>query len=289
LGLLFAACGEETPPVSSGDDNATGDDDNGSKTDASSMCMTPGGTHTCTCSNGKLGTKTCSKSGTYGSCNCSANTDGGKPQTGKQLCKAGYYTGNFMGKYRPGAFGFGIFPSGFEVDIAGGKSFFDQSLPPLAFSLTEQLEGSGEFKTFTVGGGCMQGLATAVVVTQSPFVAKLTGDLNCETGEFSGMLEGYYTLIGIPYADFSFSGPLTAQFNFDDSSLEDGMWSVREPPAANGDPAGGGEGTWNAQWTADMAPMLAKDPCAEIGPGGSHAPITDDAGQPIVKNDAGTP
>jgi hypothetical protein len=295
LGLLFAACGEEDPPVSSTEDEATADDDDDSKStvDAgANSCTNEGKSVACTCASQKTGTKTC-KGGRYGACGCGGTTvtDGGKKPI-QNKCKAGYYTGNFKGKYRPGAFGFGIFESGFEVDIEGGKSFFDDTLPPLAFSLTQELEGSGEFQTFKVGGGCMQGLATAVFVTQSPFVARLEGELNCSTGVFEGKLTGYYTLIGLTGLDFSFTGPLTAEFNFEEATLDNGDWSVREPPAADGNPAGGGEGTWDAKWTQDMAPMLSeKNPCDDVGPNGEHlvpgATPTTDAG--TTNTDAATP
>jgi hypothetical protein len=287
LGLLFAACGGETPEVTSDEDNpATADDDDGPKKDGGVIeCTNEGKSSACKCASGKTGTHKCTD-GKFSVCACggTGTTDGGKPMVANK-CKAGYYTGNFKGKYRPGAFGFGIFGSGFEVDIEGGKSFFDDTLPPLAFSLSQELSGSGEFQTFKVGGGCMQGLATAVVVTQSPFVAKLDGELNCSTGVFEGTLTGYYTLIGIPGADFSFKGPLTAEFNFEAATLDNGEWMVEEPPAANGDPAGGGEGTWDAMWTQDTAPMLsAKNPCDEIGPNGEHTPVT---GTPAPTADAG--
>jgi hypothetical protein len=299
LGLLFAACGEsDSPPLSTDNMSANADDEDGPKKDGGlKECTTEGKKTACTCASGKTGTQTC-KSGKLGVCACGGSvvSDGG-PRVITNKCKAGYYTGNFKGKYRPGAFGFGIFPSGFEVDIEGGKSFFDDSLPPLAFSLTQELSGSGEFQTFTVGGGCMQGLATAVVVTQSPFVAKLDGSLDCGTGVFEGKLTGYYTLIGIPGADFSFTGPLTAEFNFDQATLDNGEWSVEEPPAANGQAAGGGEGTWDAKWTQDVAPDTGKpSPCDDIGPNGEHTtptakpttPAPVDAGTP-AKTDAGKP
>ncbi len=291
LGLLFSACGSsDDGSITNSSENSTTDDDDDKPSTAdagANACTNEGKTSTCTCSNGKSGTKTC-KNSKYGSCVCTSSTgDAGKPSTGKSMCKAGYYTGHFSGKYRPGAFGFGFFASSFEVDIMGGKSFFDDSLPPLAFTLTEDYGGTGEFQTFKVGGGCMQGIANAVVVTQSPFVARLEGNLNCSTGEFEGTLTGYYTLIGIPGADFSFKGPLTAQFNTASQSLDDGNWMVSEPPAADGNPAGGGEGTWDAQWTSEDSPVFANDPCKDVGPNGEHRPLTNDAGV-LLPQDAGT-
>lgn len=272
--LAASACAESGQPARSSDDDPSSVDE-----DEPSECTRDGQTEACTCG-GEAGTRTCT-GGTYGRCVCLEDEDDSAPRPSEPQCKAGYYVGNFSGKYRPGAFGFGIFPSGFEVDIAGGESFFDNSLPPLAFSLTAEEFGVGEFSSFTVGGGCMQGIATAVAITQSPFVAKLTGDLDCRTGEFTGVLEGYYTLIGIPGADFTFSGPLTAQFDLTEATLDDGAWSVEEPPALDGSPAGGGEGVWDAKWSAAKAPMRENDPCANIGAGGAQMP-------PAEATDGGT-
>lgn len=290
LALFASACGDDSNgAVTSGSDMATPDDDDDS---GAKECTAEGQSKTCTCNSGGTGTKVC-KNGKYSSCLCSGTkNDAGKNQPKPQQCKPGYYVGNFDGKYRPGIFGFGFLESGFEVDIAGGKSFFDDSLAPLSFELSEEYKNPGsEFSTFTVGGGCMQGLATAVAITQSPFVARLTGNLDCETGMFEGRLEGYYTLIGIPGADFSFSGPLTAQFNLANESLDDGAWSVEEPINASGKPAGGGNGTWNAMWNAEMAPKRDKNPCDDIEMHGAGSKpdagvIVVDAG---VKTDASTP
>ncbi len=287
----WGGCGDKE--ASAGDEGGDSDRDSGipgaEKPDAGSLtCSDEGKTSSCSCSSGRAGTRKCS-GGRFGACVCGSNStvDARVPEPAK--CRAGYYTGNFHGTYRPGAFGLGITGTWFEVEIAGGKSFFDDSLPPLAFTLTEEYGGSGEFQTYKVSGGCMQGLATAVAVTQSPIVAKLTGDLNCSTGEFTGMLEGYYTLIGIPGADYTFTGPVTGQFALDDAA-GNGEWTVQEPPAVDGTPMGGGEGSWDAKWTAEAAPMLAAtDPCASVGPGGVHTPLTVDGGQPSPAVDAGAP
>ncbi len=289
LSSMLAGCGDdgETAPTDK-EPSTTDDDDAGTgKMDAgANSCTTEGKTASCTCASGRTGTHTC-KNGAYGLCACGGASDAGAVFTAPK-CKAGYYTGNFMGSYRPGAFGLGLFGSNFQVDISGGKSFFDDTLPPLAFTLSEEYGGTGEFQTYKVGGGCLQGLATAVVITQSPFVARLTGDLNCKTGEFTGKLEGYYTLIGIPGADYSFSGPVSGSFNLD-TAKGDGDWMVSEPNALDGTPQGGGEGVWNATWQQADTPMLAAyDPCWDVGPGGAHMP---GAGAPDAGTlaDAGSP
>lgn len=221
----------------------------------------------CSCAKGE-GVKVCAD-GRYGACQCEEEPE---PEDApvdadsaprKPACRAGYYVGEFTGSYRPGLFGFGILGSGIPVDIAGGAM---GTRPALAFTLEENAVGpAGEFSTFTVGNGCMTGVAKAVG-TDNPFVAKLTGDLDCETGKLVGQLEGYYTLLNFPGANFKFSGPFTGQFDREQSRLRDGMWSVMEPPALNGDPAGGGDGSWSAIYEAAEPPAGADDPCKDIVP-----------------------
>jgi hypothetical protein len=242
-------------------------------------CSAEGSSRACTCSNGGAGKKTC-EDGVYGSCeNCvTARADAGsKPKPTQPQCKAGYYSGAFTGKYKPGAFGLGIGESLLEVDISGEES---NGRPALAFNLMENATNAGgEFYTFTVGDGCMTGVAKAVGTT-NPFVARINGDLDCNTGNFVGTLEGKYTLLDLQGLEFKFKGPLTAKFNVDTSSLEEGAWTVDEPPALTGDRAGGGEGTWGAMFTSDMSPDAGADPCASLGPS-----TIGDAG--VAKSDAG--
>jgi len=280
------ACGSDDPKAGTTEEPSTEDDDDNSSV---KECSEEGEKQSCTCASGGAGKKTC-KDGKYGSCaSCvTARPDAGnKPATGKPMCRAGYYSGGFTGKYKPGAFGFGIGTSLLEVDIAGAMS---NGRPALDLTLEENFMGNGgEFTTFTVGNGCMTGVAMAVG-TNNPFVARLTGDLNCSTGEFIGTLEGKYTLLDLQGLEFTFKGPLIAQFDVDTSSLKDGEWTVSEPPALTGDPAGGGEGTWNATWDSDMAPARDVDPCADIVSTGSDGGTTTapDAGA-ATPLDAGTP
>lgn len=260
--LSFAACSVSDAPLEPDEASAeTGEDDE-------AECRDEGSMRSCSCGSGADGVKTCT-SGRYGSCKCDEDerveddtdaVDAGRvPRT--PACKAGYYVGEFSGSYRPGLFGFGVLGSGIPFDIAGGAM---GARPALAFTLEENAIGpAGEFSTFTVGNGCMTGVAKAVG-TDNPFVAKLTGDLDCETGELVGELEGYYTLLNFPGANFKFRGPFKGKFDREQSRLRDGTWSVMEPPALNGDPAGGGDGTWSAIYEAAKAPAGADDPCRDI-------------------------
>jgi hypothetical protein len=203
----------------------------------------------------------------YQACKCA-------PQvvTVQTLCKAGFYSGQFTGKYKPGAFGFGVIGSFIEVDIMGAGA---NGYPALSFTLDAKQQGGGEFSSFTVKNGCMVGSANAYG-TNNPFVALITGDLDCKTGKFSGTLTGRYDLLGLGLK-FEFTGPLDSQFEAPQSRLKDGVWNVKEPPALDGTAAGGGGGTWSAIWESD-APPSGADPC-------SSSALASDAG---TASEAGT-
>lgn len=225
-------------------------------------CEEDGMTRRCTCKNGSFGRQTCSdeKLGVCGSC-AEGPRDAGRPGPRVELCKAGYYTGQIEGDYKPGFAGLGLGESPLEVQFEGAEI---NGLPALSLTLDADTSGSvGEFSSFTVGNGCMQGLARSGQ-TDNPFAARLTGDLDCSTGAFVGVMEGFYTLLNLPGFDYHFKGPITAQFYANDSALRDGEWDVSEPPALNGQRAGGGTGTWNATWAAERAPDSGVDPCKDI-------------------------
>jgi len=284
LGTLgAAACGEEPKGAKSGTEKEPSGEDNPVST---KECSTEGQSRACSCANGEAGRKTC-KDGAYTECaNCVKTESNTKPTTSVPQCKAGYYTGAFTGKYKPGAFGFGIGMSLLEVDIMGEMS---NGRPALAMTLEEDASNEGgEFYTVTVGNGCMTGVAKAVG-TNNPFVARLTGDLDCNTGNFVGTLEGKYTLLDLSGLEFKFKGPLTAKFDVPSSSLKDGAWSVQEPPALTGDPAGGGEGTWGAEFTSDKAPDSGVDPCAVLEPSTGPADAGVLTGRDAGSSDAGAP
>ena len=223
-----------------------------------------GATRSCRCGE-EEGQALCRRAA-WSLCECSTH-DGGRTRadagkSGQPACKVGYYEGEFSGRYRPGLFGLGVLGSGLPFDITGGPM---GARPGLSFTLEETSTGAaGEFSTFTVGNGCMTGIAKAVG-TDNPFVAKLTGDLDCGTGLFVGILDGYYRLLNVPGANFKFSGPITAQFDVDQLRLRDGEWSVMEPPALNGDPAGGGDGTWSATYQAPKP--TGDNPCRDLPAG----------------------
>jgi hypothetical protein len=280
LALVTAGCGS-TPRTVHRDEATSADEVDAGK----SECSPEGTTRACTCESGTQGRKSC-KNGAYGACsNCveARGSDAGRaPAAGNQpRCKAGYYAGNLQGTYKPGFTGFGLGMGGIEVELMGQGS---AGRPPLSLSIEEtSSELIGEFSTYTVGDGCIEGIARSNG-TDNPFAARITGDLDCNTGKFTGIMEGLYTLLGFDGLDFTFKGEITAQFAPARSELGDGVWTVFEPLALDGNPAGGGSGSWNAVWTAERAPDagVAVDPCAKVV---STGPL--DAGA-APKTDGGT-
>jgi hypothetical protein len=171
-------------------------------------------------------------------------------------CKAGHYIGEFMGTYRSAAWG-----NGEDVNALMVASIDD----PIAMTVGLEfwLEESGvecqpgeEFcGGYTINGGKMRGNANAFGLAV-PFDIDLTGDLDCNTGEFRGQLSnGSYLVFG--YAKYTFAGTIIADYDSANSSFVNGEWDVMEdampnqpwPPGANI----GGEGTWSAHW-ADNSP-----------------------------------
>jgi hypothetical protein len=227
-------------------------------------CADEGSTRACTCASGAAGRKTCSR-GSYGTCeNCleKRGDAGSKTDTsGGVKCKAGYYVGEMNGDYMPGFAGFGITQSPFAVPFMAEEL---NGQPPLSLTLLENASGpAGEFFSYTVNGGCMQGMAKSMG-TDNPFIARLTGDLDCNTGAFTGMVEGHYTLLSLAGLEYQFKGPITAQFVVADARLSDGKWSIAEPAALDGQPAGSGGGTWSATFVSEAAPDAGTDPCKDI-------------------------
>ena len=274
IALGVSACGSSDTGAGPSPSKDAGDDE---EDDGAVGECTGTTTKTCSCSSDGTtrGTKKC-QNGKFSACsNCVADVIKDAGVSNVDLCKAGYFTGEFSGSYKPGAFGFGFGMSMFEVPIMG-VPFMD--IPALSFNLEEQATGVGEFMTYTVGDGCMTGNAQAYG-TDNPFVARISGSLDCSTGMFKGKLRGHYKLLNFDELPFEFEGPLNSMFALP-SSLKDGVWSVMEPPAADGEPAGGGMGTWSADWKSNDVPVSDVDPCADIP--------YEDGGLPPVKG-GGTP
>jgi hypothetical protein len=288
--FLFVACAEDTPdpvivdagPVAVVSDAAA------PPTMRECDIYNEGTTRACTCGT-MSGTQACIN-GVYQPCRCLTVSDAGA--SGPDLCKAGFYTGEFTGKYKPGAFGLGLFMSFFEVEIMGKSN---GTYPALSFTLQEKKEGGGEFYSSSVENGCMVGSASALG-TDSPFVARINGSVNCKTGEFTGSITGTYDLVGAPLP-FDFTGPLSANFELPQARLNNGVWNVKEPASLSGEASGGGGGTWSAIWDKPAAPA-GEDPCAKLDSkvdGGSAMPSgdagatsTQDAGTGSVSVDSGT-
>jgi len=205
------------------------------------------------------------------------------------MCKAGFYSGEFSGLYKPGVFGLGIISSPIEFKVEGSGA---GGYPALSFTLLANQTGGGtdEFGTYTVKDGCMIGSAK-VQNTNTPFIGRINGELDCKTGAFKGTITGQYDLEGLQLLKYDFSGTATSQFQLAQASLTDGLWNVAEPSALLGEPAGGGGGTWSAIWERE-SPPAGQDPCSAAFSGsdaGTAGPATADAGTADAgRADAGT-
>jgi hypothetical protein len=236
--------------------------DAGSSTDAGGCTtQTP---PSCQCADaGGYGFQVCDPTtGNWGACNCNSYTNADADTNPDNApCKAGYYTGTFDGDYWPGIFDLG-FGSLAMVTI---KAKGDANTPGLAMTLEKHVEGEGgEFVTYTVSDGCMIGTAEAAG-TDNPFVAVISGSLDCNTGTFTGTIRGYYDLFAISQLPFHFEGPISAHYMPTDPNptLGDGMWMVSETQAASEKSPPGGSGTWSVTYTSDQEGMLASQ-CAEL-------------------------
>lgn len=238
--------------------------DSGAPPDAGRECSVfeEGKSRECTCSGGAVGTQAC-LSGKYQPCKCSSSSsDSGSGTTTpgqKLMCKAGFYSGEFSGLYKPGVFGLGIIGSLVEFKVEGSGA---GDYPALSFTLLANQSGGGtdEFGTYSVKNGCMIGSAK-VKDTNTPFIGRINGELDCKTGAFKGTITGQYDLEGLQLLKYDFSGTATSQFQFAQASLTDGLWNVVEPNALLGEPAGGGGGTWSAIWERETPPA-GQDPCS---------------------------
>lgn len=279
LGSALGACASsgDEPPVSTVD---AGSNMPGMDAGMARECAIydEGTTRACSCG-ASTGTQAC-LGGKYQACKCAVVPVDAGGVTGN-LCKAGFYSGQFTGKYKPGAFGFGLFESPLEVDIMGAGA---NGYPALSFTLEADQQGSGEFQTYTVKNGCMIGNANAYG-TNNPFVGRISGELNCRTGIFDGTIVGRYDLLGLNLK-FDFAGTANqGQFELPQARIKDGVWNVKEPAALLSDSQGGGGGTWSATWESDNPPA-GEDPCASADLPDA-GPVVSDAG--TAPRDAGTP
>jgi len=237
-----------------------------------------GPTRACTCDDGSQSLSYCNDSlGEYSDCDCES---GGGGQNLK--CKAGYYTGTFKGKWRTGALdlGGGVVLSNADIEAKGTNG-----APGLALTLVEMADnGGGEFPTYEVKNGCVYGTASAFGADSHPFVGTLTGTLDCETGAFSGIMDGKYDFFGAGVKTYFFSGPMVASFDETSLKLDQGGWRMKEKQAKPTDnPWAGGEGNWDAVWKSADSPDLPKECQDFIDMGGASDGGVWDGGGPALK------
>lgn len=250
LALLTIGCTKQDPtfgPVeSSRKDGGSGGD-----------CR-EGDTQECECGS-RVGEQLCSSSGSWEDCECSDDSgdgDGDGDSEAQFKCKAGYYVGTFKGDWKPGIGDIPPFGSLIKVTITASDKV---DKPGLALTLEEESMGvGGEFPTYEVKNGCLVGTASSGEGQNHPFIGIITGSLSCETGEFDGHVEGYYELFGDVLGDLSvwkFAGSMNGMFDLGKTSLEMGMWDLRETQSTAVD-GPGGKAMWNAAWKSEEGPAL---------------------------------
>jgi hypothetical protein len=227
----------------------------------------------CTCTSGQ-GSQRCGEDLRWGICECPDGIPVTPPPAPPESCKAGYYTGEFRGMYWPGIFDLG-FGGLIGVDI---QALGTPDKPGLAFTLKQKLVAEGgEFDPiYTVEDGCVVGTATAFGIDTHPFVALIKGELDCDTGVFTGTIDGYYDLFAAgELARFYFAGPVSAAYA-DPPQLTNGMWKVSEKQSTAANPPGG-SGGWFANWKSAEGPGATLPECeALMNGGGTMNPGTDD-------------
>jgi hypothetical protein len=153
---------------------------------------------------------------------------------GTGTCKDGTYTGTFMCSFQftgdSGAPSGGADAGGLVITGSISFQLMQQTTTGESFMDT----ASGMF-----GGSCCAGSFT--------IGANVGGTLNCNSGNFTGMLTmGTYTPTGI-WSVFiqpgTFSGPLTADYNGTTATFTNGQWLLTVPGA------GTCPGTWTATYT----------------------------------------
>jgi len=155
-------------------------------------------------------------------------TDGGA------TCRAGHYAGTFQCNFVPSAADGGAAPAGSPTTpfpVTG----------PVELVLTESQ--NGEF--LEVSGGTMNG-STFIAIT---FTAKISGKLDCQTNQFTGLVsDGQYGIQPFPPGG-SFTGPTSATYSPTGPALVNGSWHFTVK-----DPQGAVFGTCDGTWTANYAP-----------------------------------
>ena len=160
-------------------------------------------------------------------------------------CRAGYYEGTLVGNYSYGGFGF------MPMQMIQSRS--------LTLVLTASGAATGQLR---VSASCVNAQMVGTSSTR-PWVARITGNVDCSSGAFLGKLKGVYNLLDNTDSDYVFDGSVGAQLRATPDRLEGGSWSAAEPMDPGSFTGGSGSGSWRANWMAEAAPS-ADDPCAEL-------------------------
>jgi hypothetical protein len=149
------------------------------------------------------------------------------PNGGKS-CQAGRYAGTFSCNFVPAG-----------ADAGAANPFAITG--PIEITLLET--ANGEF--LEVSGGTLTGAALIAIT----FTAKVTGTLDCSTGQFDGQVyDGSYGIQPFPPGGF-FEGPTTATYSPNGPSLVNGTWNFTVLMTD-----GTEQGRCIGTWTAALAP-----------------------------------
>ncbi len=247
IAVVVPGCAKDSPTLgavgSSGKDGGDGEG------------CSDGAVQDCDCTRGD-GQQVCS-AGTWEACECLDDSDDGSGDGDDSgfNCKAGYYVGTFKGDWKPGIGDFPPFGTLIDVTIEASDK---PDKPGLALTLEEEAMVGGEFPTYEVKNGCLVGTASSGEGQNHPFIGIITGSLSCETGAFEGHVDGYYELFGDTLGNLSvwkFAGSMNGKFDVATTSIEMGMWDLREKQSTAPD-GPGGKAMWNAAWKSAEGPAL---------------------------------
>lgn len=181
--------------------------------------------------------------GLDGGCTCSLTAELG-------ACRVGQYRGVVdIPEYKPAAAGVcGLFP------LFGGAGRGEWTFDLVGESTDGGLavrEGTSCIDMLLAEGG--EGLPDGG--TDRPVLA-VSGQVDCSTGALALMIRGYYRSVSVCNSAtqeyFSVKGTMTARFDPDSGTFEQGAIDLREPPQL-GDllqitEQAGGRGTWSARY-----------------------------------------
>ncbi len=131
-----------------------------------------------------------------------------------------------------------MFACNYEMFPDGGVPLGELASVPAMGKIQLSLRRSLVSEFYEVTQGEFSGDASGVVV----FKAQLSGELNCENGEFEGTLsDGKAVSLGL--LEYDFGGPLAAHYDHAKAELGEGTWSLTVAQTG-----GACIGTWSVKY-----------------------------------------